>query len=121
MTSAATLSRSSALQAAQRVDLNKNIGTELRGIKLLSLNDDEIAEVKQLLAERAWTVAGGTGATPDTLVAAMLIVVSSFTTHSMIYDRKRSLESLVRASVAVLLAVIGTALAEQLCGTEAPG
>ena len=52
MTSAATLSRSSALQAAQRVDLNKNIGTEPRGVKLLSLSDDEIAEVKQLLAER---------------------------------------------------------------------
>ena len=52
MSSAATLSRSPVLQSAQRVDLNKNIGTELRGIKLLSLNDDEIAEVKQLLAER---------------------------------------------------------------------
>ena len=30
MTSAATLSRSPVLQSAQRVDLNKNIGTELR-------------------------------------------------------------------------------------------
>lgn len=52
MTSAATLSRSSALQAAQRVDLNKNIGTELRGVELLSLSDEGVAEVKQLLAER---------------------------------------------------------------------
>lgn len=65
--------------------------------------------VTQGLADRAWTAAGGSGATPDTLVEAMAIVVSSFTTHSMIIDRKRSLESLVRASVAVLMAVIRAA------------
>lgn len=69
--------------------------------------------VTQGLADRAWTAAGGTGPTPDTLVEAMAIVVSSFATHSMIIDRKRSIESFVRASVAVLLAVIRTALAER--------
>jgi alpha-ketoglutarate-dependent taurine dioxygenase len=52
MSSAATLSRPSALQAARRLDLNKNIGTELRGVELLSLSDEGVAEVKQLLAER---------------------------------------------------------------------
>ena len=52
MSSAATLSRPSALQAAQRVDLNQNIGTEFRGVRLLSLSDDEVAETRQLLAER---------------------------------------------------------------------
>lgn len=77
--------------------------------------------VTQGLADRAWKAAGGSGDTPEPLVDAMLIVVSSFTTHSMIIDRRRSLESLVRASVAVLLAVIGSALAEHPCRTGAPG
>ena len=41
MSSAATLSRPSVLQAARRLDLNKNIGTELRGVELLSLSDED--------------------------------------------------------------------------------
>jgi len=52
MSSAATLNRPSALQAAQRVDLNKNIGTELRGVSLRALDDEGVVEVRQLLAER---------------------------------------------------------------------
>jgi hypothetical protein len=37
----------------------------------------------------------------------------------MIIDRKRSVESLVRASVSVLMAVIGAALAERTeCGLQ---
>ena len=69
--------------------------------------------VTQGLADRAWSAAGRAGPTPDALVDAMAIVVSSFTTHSMIIDRKRRVESLVRASVSVLMAVIGAALAER--------
>ncbi len=52
MSATATVIESSALQAAKRLDLNKNIGTELRGVKLLSLSDADVEAVKRLLAER---------------------------------------------------------------------
>ncbi len=42
----------SVLDRAQRMDLNNHIGTELRGIDLLSISDSEVAELKQLIAER---------------------------------------------------------------------
>jgi hypothetical protein len=47
------------------------------------------------------------------LVEAMAMNLSSFTTHSMVIDRKRSIESLVRTGVAVLMAVIQAARAAE--------
>lgn len=48
-----TLSRpASVLSATRRIDLNTHIGTELPDLKLLSLDDAGVAEVKRLLAER---------------------------------------------------------------------
>ena len=40
------------LRPTQRLDLNHHIGTELRGVSLLALDDAGVAAVRQLLAER---------------------------------------------------------------------
>lgn len=77
--------------------------------------------VTRNMAEGAWRIAGATAPVPDILVETMSIVVSSFVTHSMVHDRKRSLESLVRSSVVVLLAVIRDALAHEPGAARASG
>jgi AcrR family transcriptional regulator len=69
--------------------------------------------ITQNLADRSWAAAGEAGPAPELLVEAMAMNLSSFTTHSMVIDRKRSIESLVRTGVAVLLAVIQAARAAE--------
>ncbi len=73
----------------------------------------------QRIADRAWISAGETSSTPQMLVEAMAIVISSFTTHSMTIDRKRSTESYVRTSMAILMAVITTLRADTAAQTQA--
>jgi taurine dioxygenase len=40
------------LAGAERIETSTHIGTEFRGLKLASLSDDEIDEIRQLVAER---------------------------------------------------------------------
>lgn len=60
-------------------------------------------------ANRAWLLAGGQGDAPEAVLEAFMLVMSSYATHSMIIDRKRSTESVVRSGCALLMAVLNAA------------
>jgi AcrR family transcriptional regulator len=60
----------------------------------------------QQLAEEAWARAGNTPPVPEVVVEAVALALSSFATHSMIYDFKRKLEPVARHTAAMLEAVL---------------
>lgn len=52
MSDTATLETPNIFQAAERADLSRHVGTELRGISLLDITDADVVSITRLLAER---------------------------------------------------------------------